>query len=214
MHWYIEFHDPVPDPDREPTMFEWCGGLPALTRMTRLFYERHVPEDPLLAPLFATMAPDHPERVAHWLGEVFGGPSLYSNSYGGYQRMLSQHLGKSLTEEMRARWVELLCRSAEEAGLPADPEFPVGVPLLRRVGLTDRARELTTGRQAATGDADAALELGRRRDLPDRGSRRWNRTPRATSPKSPCPPPARPSASTTTSSRCSASATQVDEVRL
>ena len=123
MHWYIEFHDPVPDPDREPTMFEWCGGLPALTRMTRLFYERHVPEDPLLAPLFATMAPDHPERVARWLGEVFGGPSLYSNSYGGYQRMLSQHLGKSLTEEMRARWVELLCRSAEEAGLPADPEF-------------------------------------------------------------------------------------------
>ena len=123
MHWYIEFHDPVPDPDREPTMFEWCGGLPALTRMTRLFYERHVPEDPLLAPLFATMAPDHPERVARWLGEVFGGPSLYSDSYGGYQRMLSQHLGKSLTEEMRARWVELLCRSAEEAGLPADPEF-------------------------------------------------------------------------------------------
>jgi CDGSH-type Zn-finger protein len=123
MHWYIEFRDPVPDPDREPRMFEWCGGLPALTRMTRLFYERHVPEDPLLAPLFATMAPDHPERVARWLGEVFGGPSLYSESYGGYQRMLSQHLGKSLTEEMRTRWVELLCRSAEEAGLPADPEF-------------------------------------------------------------------------------------------
>ena len=55
MHWYVDFKDPVPDPDREPTLFEWCGGLPALTRMTRLFYEKHVPEDPLLAPLFATM---------------------------------------------------------------------------------------------------------------------------------------------------------------
>jgi hypothetical protein len=37
--------------------------------------------------------------------------------------MISQHLGKALTEEMRARWVELICLSAQEAGLPADAEF-------------------------------------------------------------------------------------------
>ena len=123
MHWYIEFKDPVPDPDRDPTLFEWCGGLPALTRMTRIFYEKHVPEDPLLAPLFANMSPDHPVRVARWLGEVFGGPKLYSETYGGYNRMISQHLGKALTEEKRARWVELISLSAQEAGLPADPEF-------------------------------------------------------------------------------------------
>jgi CDGSH-type Zn-finger protein/truncated hemoglobin YjbI len=123
MHWYVDFNDPVPDPDRVPTLFEWCGGLPALTRMTRIFYEKHVPEDRLLAPLFANMSPDHPQRVAKWLGEVFGGPKLYSEGYGGYQRMISQHLGKDLTEEMRARWVALISLSAEEAGLPADPEF-------------------------------------------------------------------------------------------
>jgi truncated hemoglobin YjbI len=91
--------------------------------MTRIFYEKHVPGDPLLAPLFANMSPDHPVRVARWLGEVFGGPKLYSQTYGGYDRMISQHLGKALTEEMRARWVELICRSAGEAGLPSDPEF-------------------------------------------------------------------------------------------
>jgi CDGSH-type Zn-finger protein/truncated hemoglobin YjbI len=123
MHWYVDFKDPVLDPDREPTLFEWCGGLPALTRMTRVFYEKHVPEDPLLAPLFASMSPDHPQRVAQWLGEVFGGPKLYSENYGGYKRMISQHLGKGLTEEGRARWVELICLSAQEAGLPSDPEF-------------------------------------------------------------------------------------------
>jgi hypothetical protein len=69
------------------------------------------------------MSPDHPQRVARWLGEVFGGPKLYSESYGGYKRMISQHLGKALTEDMRARWVELICRSAADAGLPSDPEF-------------------------------------------------------------------------------------------
>jgi CDGSH-type Zn-finger protein/truncated hemoglobin YjbI len=123
MHWYVDFKDPVPDPDREPTLFEWCGGLPALTRMTRIFYETHVPQDPLLAPLFANMAPDHPRRVARWLAEVFGGPTVYSESHGGYDRMISQHVGKALTEEMRARWVELMSLSAQEAGLPADAEF-------------------------------------------------------------------------------------------
>jgi CDGSH-type Zn-finger protein/truncated hemoglobin YjbI/ferredoxin len=123
MHWYVDFKDPVADPDAEPTMFEWCGGLPALTRMTRLFYERYVPEDPLLAPLFANMSADHPQRVAKWLGEVFGGPPAYSDQYGGYSRMIGQHIGKELTEDRRARWVALLLRSADEAGLPRDPEF-------------------------------------------------------------------------------------------
>ena len=123
MHWYVDFHDPVPDPDDEPTMFEWCGGLPALTRMTRLFYERYVPEDPLLAPLFANMSADHPQRVAAWLGEVFGGPPVYSDEYGGYSRMVHQHIGKELSEERRARWVMLILRAADDAGLPSDPEF-------------------------------------------------------------------------------------------
>ena len=123
MHWYIEFHDPVLEPDREPTLFEWAGGLPALTRMTHLFYEKLVPDDPLLGPLFANMAPDQPERLAKWLGEVFGGPAAYSEEYGDYARMLSQHVEKGLTEEARARWVELITQAALEARLPEDPEF-------------------------------------------------------------------------------------------
>jgi truncated hemoglobin YjbI len=109
--------------DRDPTLFAWAGGLPALTRMTRIFYGRHVPDDPLLGPLFAGMAADHPERVATWLGEVFGGPPAYSERWGGYRHMIAQHLGRALTEEQRACWVELLTRSADEAGLPSDPEF-------------------------------------------------------------------------------------------
>ena len=123
MHWYIDFRDPVPPPDHEPTVFEWAGGLPALLRMTRLFYEKHVPDDPLLGPVFAGMAPDHPERVASWLAEVFGGPTRYSEEFGGYPRMLSQHLSRELTEDQRERWVHLLLVSAREAGLPNDAEF-------------------------------------------------------------------------------------------
>jgi CDGSH-type Zn-finger protein len=123
MHWYVDFKDPVPEPERDPSIFEWAGGLPGLTRMTRIFYEKHVPQDPELAPLFANMSPDHPERVAKWLAEVFCGPKEYSEQYGGYPRMVAQHIGKGLTEAKRARWVQLILQSAQEAGLPSDPEF-------------------------------------------------------------------------------------------
>ena len=113
MHWYVEFRDPVRAPGAEPTLFEWAGGLPALTRMTRVLYEKHVPSDDLLAPLFATMAPEHPQREAAVLAEAFGGPAAPPQA----------HPGQTFTEPQRARWVALASRAADEAGLPADPEF-------------------------------------------------------------------------------------------
>jgi len=82
MHWYVNFHDPQVDVEHEPTLFEWVGGLPALLRMTHLFYDKYIPQEPLLLPLFVGMSADHPERVAAWLGEVFGGPKNYSGQYG------------------------------------------------------------------------------------------------------------------------------------
>lgn len=123
MHYYVNFADPVPDPETTPSIFQWCGGLPALTRMTRLFYEKYVPDDEMLAPIFANMSADHPQRVAKWLGEVFGGPACYSEEYGGYPRMIAEHVGKCLTEDWRARWVALMIQSSQEAGLPNDAEF-------------------------------------------------------------------------------------------
>lgn len=123
MHWSVNFTDPVTDSMAEPTLFEWAGGYPALFDMTTIFYSKYVPQDPLIGPLFAEMSPDHPERVASWLSEVFGGPKFYSERYGGYARMISQHVAKKIQPEQRQRWVSLIAQSADEAGLPADPEF-------------------------------------------------------------------------------------------
>ena len=74
MHWYVDFRDPVRRAGAEPTLFEWAGGLPALTRMTRLLYEKNVPADDLLAPVFAAMAPELPQREAATFAAAFGGP--------------------------------------------------------------------------------------------------------------------------------------------
>ncbi len=105
-----------------PTLYEWAGGAEALQRLTEAFYAR-VRADDVLAPVFAQMPDDHPEHVAIWLGEVFGGPRRYTEEHGGYPHMLAKHRNRALTEAQRLRWVQLICAAADEAGLPADPEF-------------------------------------------------------------------------------------------
>jgi hemoglobin len=54
-----------------PSLYEWCGGAPALSKLFDRFYA-HVAEDPLLAPVFAHMDPGHARHVAAWVGEVVG----------------------------------------------------------------------------------------------------------------------------------------------
>jgi len=111
--------DPRPKP---PSLYEWMGGEAALVKLMDRFY-RNVAQDPLIAPVFAQMGPDHPKHVAGFVGEVFGGPAKYSGGHGGHAGMITHHLGKHLTQEQRARWMQLLVQTADEIGLPDDPEF-------------------------------------------------------------------------------------------
>ncbi|MFG2786952.1 group II truncated hemoglobin [Streptomyces sp. NPDC048419] len=105
-----------------PSLYDWAGGEEAFTRLTSVFYDK-VLKDDLLAPLFADMGPDHPEHVALWLAEVFGGPAAYSLTQGGHGHMVAKHFGRHITEPQRRRWVNLVQDAADEAGLPTDAEF-------------------------------------------------------------------------------------------
>jgi hemoglobin len=105
-----------------PTLYAWAGGLPALERLTTLFYSR-VAMDETLAPIFAQMGGDHPRHVAHFLAEVLGGPATYSRERGGHAAMVAHHLGRKLSPRQRSRWVSLLLECADEIELPDDPEF-------------------------------------------------------------------------------------------
>ncbi len=98
------------------------GWAAALERLTASFCVK-VKAEPLLGELFAAMPADHSQHVALWLGEVFRGPEAYSTELGGYPRMMRHHLERHIRPEQRARWVALLAETADEAGLPDDPEF-------------------------------------------------------------------------------------------
>jgi truncated hemoglobin YjbI len=95
------------------TLYEDLGGAPALRRLSDAFYER-VLADELLAPVFASFTPTHVERVAVWLGEIFGGPADFTATLGGHQALLKVHLGLGIREEHRQRWLELMQAAIEE----------------------------------------------------------------------------------------------------
>jgi hemoglobin len=108
--------------DQTPTLYTWAGGAEALERLTARFYE-HAAADPIVGPLFRDMDAHHPQFVAGFIGEVFGGPKRYSSERGGHAHMVRAHLNRHLTEAQRRRWFDLLLTTADEVGLPADPEF-------------------------------------------------------------------------------------------
>jgi CDGSH-type Zn-finger protein/truncated hemoglobin YjbI len=128
MHWYVNFRDPQPREGYEPGPYEWAGGLTALTRMCRLFYEKYGPADPLLAPLLADIGPDQAPRLAGWLAEALGRPAAGRPAPGAaasadVRLALIGATGGEFGEPHRARWVALMSAAADDATLPADPQF-------------------------------------------------------------------------------------------
>ena len=110
------------NPD-EPTIYEWAGGRPAFERWLGVFYDL-VEADELLAPVFGgRVTAEHRRAVTTWWCEVMGGPAEYTEREGGYEHMLAKHRGLAITADQRLRFVTLLSRAADDAGLPADPEL-------------------------------------------------------------------------------------------
>lgn len=107
----------------ERTIFEHLGGAEALHRLADAQYRRCL-TDPVLTPVFGTQGrPGHVEHLAAWLGEVFGGPDVYTRELGGHGALLRHHANLRITEEQRRRFVEVFLEAADEAGLPNDEQF-------------------------------------------------------------------------------------------
>ena len=215
MHWYVGFTDP---PRRlSPTLFEHAGGLGPLTRAARLLHEKHIPADPLLAPVFADMPADQPQALAGWLAAALGGPAA---APGGPQaaapaghpaRSRPRHPPGSPTRCCRPpgsrsppssgragrSWpagprMRPGCRPTRGSG-PRSPPAWSGSP-----GPPPRHRPATRPRRyrPGTGGRAGPRPPGRRR------------TPARTRPsRSGCRPPASRSASARTSGRCSVTGT-------
>jgi hemoglobin len=110
-----------------PSLISWAGGPPAISRLINAFYDR-VEADELLSPFFpGGVSVAHREHVAAWWSEVLGGPADYTEQLGGYEAMLAHHRNLAITAAQRLRFATTMSEAADDAELPADPEFRAAI---------------------------------------------------------------------------------------
>src|ERR1700712_822796 len=112
-----------PKDNAEATLAKWAGGPDAISRLINAFYDR-VDADPMLSPFFpGGVSVEHRDHVAVWWTEGLGGPAGYTDQPGGYENMLAPHRNLGITGAQRLRFATLMSQAADDAELPADPEF-------------------------------------------------------------------------------------------
>jgi hemoglobin len=108
-----------------PSVYDFAGGEAAFRALAAAHHQNCL-DDPVLNHPFGHNAnPEHVVRLASYWAEVFGGPSTFSDSYGGHSAMLRIHAGEGAgrEEELNAAFLDCFVRAQDQAGLPDDPEF-------------------------------------------------------------------------------------------
>jgi hemoglobin len=106
-----------------PTLYEFAGGEPALLALAAA-HNRRCLEDPELShPFSHGQHAQHVERLAAYWAEVLGGPSAYSQACGDQTGVLQMHAGNGDMGDLGERFLRCFDQAADDAGLPADPDF-------------------------------------------------------------------------------------------
>jgi hemoglobin len=107
-----------------PTLFEFAGGERAFLALAAAHHARCL-RDPELNHPFSHPGqhPQHVERLAAYWAEVMGGPPRYSQTCGDQSGILHMHSGNGDISDLGRRFVDCFVRAADDAELPADPEF-------------------------------------------------------------------------------------------
>jgi len=107
-----------------PTMFEFAGGGSAFLALAAAHHARCLTDPELNHPFsHPGQNPQHVERLAAYWAEVMGGPPRYSETCGDHSGVLEMHAGNGDMSDLGRRFVECFVNAAEDAGLPAEPEF-------------------------------------------------------------------------------------------
>lgn len=106
------------------SLYEYAGGLPALTEVARATHERCLADPELNHPFaHADLHPEHVERLAAYWAEVLGGPPLFTDTCGDHSGVLRMHAGNGDMDDLGRRFVACFVAAMDDAGLPKDHEF-------------------------------------------------------------------------------------------
>ncbi len=106
------------------TLFDFAGGEPAFLALAAAHHARCVADPELNHPFsHPDQHPQHVERLAAYWAEVMGGPPAYSQSCGRQSSVLQMHAGNGDMGDLGERFLRCFDAAADDAGLPADPDF-------------------------------------------------------------------------------------------
>ncbi len=107
-----------------PSLYEFAGGAPAFLALATAHHARCVADPELNHPFsHPDQHPQHVERLAAYWAEVLGGPPAYSEGCGDHTSVMRMHAGNGDLTDLGRRFVACFVAAADDAGLPADPEF-------------------------------------------------------------------------------------------
>jgi hemoglobin len=106
-----------------PTLYEFAGGDDAFLALATAHHARCLADPELNHPFSHPGHPQHIERLAAYWAEVMGGPPRFSQSCGGQSHVLRLHSGTGASNDLGRRFVDCFVQAADDAALPADPEF-------------------------------------------------------------------------------------------
>jgi hemoglobin len=106
-----------------PSLYEFAGGDDAFLALATAHHARCLADPELNHPFSHPGHPQHIERLAAYWAEVMGGPPRFSQTCGGQSHMLYLHSSTGAMDDLGWRFVDCFVHAADDAALPADPEF-------------------------------------------------------------------------------------------
>jgi hemoglobin len=120
-----------------PSLYDAAGGAPAMLALARAHHARCLADPELNHPFAKVGHPQHVERLAAYWGEVLGGPPSSSLAGVDQPSVLRMHAGNGDMGELGRRFVACFVAAADDAGLPADPEFRAALTAYMRWAVDD-----------------------------------------------------------------------------
>jgi hemoglobin len=103
------------------TLFDAAGGLDGLQRLASAWHDRVMADEVVSHAFSHGFHPDHIERLAAYWAEALGGPSVYSDQYGGDETVVVRmHSGNGVHVEMDQRAVACFDQALADTGLVSD----------------------------------------------------------------------------------------------
>jgi hemoglobin len=137
-----------------PTLFEFAGGEPAFLALATAHHARCLADPELNHPFsHPDRHPRHVERLAAYWAEVMGGPPAYSQSCGHQTGVLQMHAGNGDMSDLGERFLRCFDLAADDAGLPADPDFRAALHDYMRWAVDDVLTYSPEGTVVAAGAA-------------------------------------------------------------